>query len=413
MSSEGYPPDWDTRRKEVYQRDDHTCQNCGVKGGQEGRAELHAHHIVPKSKGGTHKKSNLKTICKECHNAIHGDSMARSVDVEQNTQLEYPVDIEKFPYTVSEYVECLNTLAEVQNGFNESAKISDELVEYASAYQELDGNVPDRVERSYTNTKEEANSVISEVQENITTLQDTDYSEFDSSTENELSTFIDVADDLITNIQEYIELVDEMATGEPFTESDYSELQFLSDEISETNISGALSSVSDCLNTEMDQKLAHIDKINHWSDKGFNTIEICPLCESETEHLEYSNDRTGFEFKITRCGSCKAEWVVEDRIITMTNNSDGIEEVSLDPVVWTRIRKDESEMHKKVGYYQNLSNNLVRKRKTMVYASAGIFPLSAILALIYQSLGLFFAGAAISVIILVTGPNLLNYQMKS
>jgi hypothetical protein len=56
---------------------------------------------------------------------------------------------------------------------------------------------------------------------------------------------------------------------------------------------------------------------------------------------------------------------------------------------------------------------LVGKRKTMVYASAGIFPLSAILALIYQSLGLFFAGAAISVIILVTGPNLLNYQMKS
>lgn len=74
--SKGYPSDWDSRRESVYQRDDFTCQNCGRKGGPYGDYELHAHHVVPKSKGGTHKKSNLKTLCKQCHNAIHGSKSA-------------------------------------------------------------------------------------------------------------------------------------------------------------------------------------------------------------------------------------------------------------------------------------------------------------------------------------------------
>jgi ribosomal protein L37AE/L43A len=71
-----YPTDWNSRRKEVYKRDNYTCQNCGAQGGNRGNAELHAHHIVPKSKGGTHQISNLKTICSKCHKAVHGSSMA-------------------------------------------------------------------------------------------------------------------------------------------------------------------------------------------------------------------------------------------------------------------------------------------------------------------------------------------------
>jgi hypothetical protein len=71
-----YPSDWDSRRKNVYRRDNYTCQNCGAKGGPKGHHELHAHHIVPKSKGGTHKLSNLKTVCSRCHKAIHGNSIA-------------------------------------------------------------------------------------------------------------------------------------------------------------------------------------------------------------------------------------------------------------------------------------------------------------------------------------------------
>jgi hypothetical protein len=71
-----YPSDWRTRRKKVLKRDGYECQNCGVKGGSRGRATLHAHHIVPKSNGGSHKLSNLKTVCHECHKAVHGNVMA-------------------------------------------------------------------------------------------------------------------------------------------------------------------------------------------------------------------------------------------------------------------------------------------------------------------------------------------------
>jgi hypothetical protein len=73
---QGYPSDWDSRRKEVYERDDYTCQNCGAKGGPKGGAELHAHHVVPKANGGTHEISNLQTVCSECHKAVHGDVTA-------------------------------------------------------------------------------------------------------------------------------------------------------------------------------------------------------------------------------------------------------------------------------------------------------------------------------------------------
>jgi len=74
--SNGYPNNWETRRKNIYKRDDHKCQNCGVSGGESRHIELHAHHIVPKSRGGSHQKSNLITLCKDCHNAVHGDITA-------------------------------------------------------------------------------------------------------------------------------------------------------------------------------------------------------------------------------------------------------------------------------------------------------------------------------------------------
>ena len=70
-----YPDDWSSKRREVYKRDNYTCQNCGRKGGPEGNHELHAHHIVPINDGGTHSINNLKTLCNNCHKAIHHDNV--------------------------------------------------------------------------------------------------------------------------------------------------------------------------------------------------------------------------------------------------------------------------------------------------------------------------------------------------
>ena len=36
---------------------------------------LHAHHIRPRDRGGTHKKRNLVSVCRRCHNQIHHGSV--------------------------------------------------------------------------------------------------------------------------------------------------------------------------------------------------------------------------------------------------------------------------------------------------------------------------------------------------
>lgn len=52
-------------RQKVLWRDKYTCQKCGSKD------NLHAHHIRPKSKGGTDTVNNGISLCKDCHNALH------------------------------------------------------------------------------------------------------------------------------------------------------------------------------------------------------------------------------------------------------------------------------------------------------------------------------------------------------
>lgn len=69
-----YPPDWDARRRAVYERDNFTCQNCGTQSGPHAGADgvpLHAHHVVPVSKGGSNATTNLVTLCQECHDLAH------------------------------------------------------------------------------------------------------------------------------------------------------------------------------------------------------------------------------------------------------------------------------------------------------------------------------------------------------
>ncbi|ELZ41618.1 HNH endonuclease [Halorubrum tebenquichense] len=75
---DGYPSDWNSRRKKIYKRDNYRCQECGSLGGKRGNAKLHAHHIKPKSEGGSHRQGNLKTVCKSCHENIHGHGVGGS-----------------------------------------------------------------------------------------------------------------------------------------------------------------------------------------------------------------------------------------------------------------------------------------------------------------------------------------------
>lgn len=61
-----YPPDWDERRNLVIDRDGERCKRCSS------WQNLHLHHKVPLSKGGTNEISNLVLLCRKCHSKQHG-----------------------------------------------------------------------------------------------------------------------------------------------------------------------------------------------------------------------------------------------------------------------------------------------------------------------------------------------------
>lgn len=69
------PDEWDHLRRNVYRRDQYTCQNCGAEGGPHGNTELHPHHLVPKKSGGVDAPRNLITLCPECHADAHEDNL--------------------------------------------------------------------------------------------------------------------------------------------------------------------------------------------------------------------------------------------------------------------------------------------------------------------------------------------------
>jgi len=61
-----YPPDWEERKKDVKERDKHHCSECGSNN------DLHVHHKIPLSKGGSNQISNLILLCASCHSKEHG-----------------------------------------------------------------------------------------------------------------------------------------------------------------------------------------------------------------------------------------------------------------------------------------------------------------------------------------------------
>jgi hypothetical protein len=66
-----YPDGWGEIATLVVQRDDVECRNCGAAGGPRGTAELHVDHQRPRSAGGSDLPDNLRTLCRQCHEARH------------------------------------------------------------------------------------------------------------------------------------------------------------------------------------------------------------------------------------------------------------------------------------------------------------------------------------------------------
>lgn len=61
-----YPADWIERARRIRSRD-RSCQNCGATG-----VPLDVHHIVFLSNYGTNRQENLASLCRPCHEKVHG-----------------------------------------------------------------------------------------------------------------------------------------------------------------------------------------------------------------------------------------------------------------------------------------------------------------------------------------------------
>ena len=68
------PSDWSKRRREVLRRDDYMCRHCERHEDMRG-VSLEVHHIVPRSRGGSHENWNLVTMCRHCHDRAHNGNV--------------------------------------------------------------------------------------------------------------------------------------------------------------------------------------------------------------------------------------------------------------------------------------------------------------------------------------------------
>lgn len=60
--------EWAIIRKQVYERDNYTCQICGIKCSGYNRADkIQCDHIIPERLGGDDSLGNLQTLCMRCH----------------------------------------------------------------------------------------------------------------------------------------------------------------------------------------------------------------------------------------------------------------------------------------------------------------------------------------------------------
>jgi 5-methylcytosine-specific restriction endonuclease McrA len=64
-------------RKNIFLRDDHTCQYCGKRFDAKG---LTCDHIIPRSRGGVTEWTNIVTSCTRC-NLQKGDKLPDEVDM--------------------------------------------------------------------------------------------------------------------------------------------------------------------------------------------------------------------------------------------------------------------------------------------------------------------------------------------
>lgn len=68
------------------------CQNCQIKIDNKQDPEFHPHIILPVSDGGKHSRSNIATLCKECHRCIHQNISKDQISTDKKISATLCVD---------------------------------------------------------------------------------------------------------------------------------------------------------------------------------------------------------------------------------------------------------------------------------------------------------------------------------
>ncbi|WP_336339415.1 HNH endonuclease [Haloarcula brevis] len=377
--SEGYPSDWGSRRKEVYRRDDFTCQNCGAVGGPRGDAELHAHHIVPKSKGGTHNTSNLKTLCKDCHDAIHGNSVAPTADsarpseTSSQAQLQFPLNESRFPYSVADEISCGNQIAntyELVNGVIEAIEELNELFETAQSLPA--DKESDRLSRKIDETVTELDDHLQSLYSELSTF-DEEISWTDSkSTISRYNDFQKAGVELQVVVEEYRATLENLSAGpkDEDLRATLVDLKLLADDL-DAALEDYTEKSEALINRLYGEIASELDRIDsNTTSITPITPDSCPVCTGETTVIRRSIEVTNHSYTLLRCTECDTEWTIDLQNLTVSSGPEGLVGVSMAPTVWKRGANKGFSLPEDLDEFNKLSEIYEREKKRLLGAVA-------------------------------------------
>jgi 5-methylcytosine-specific restriction endonuclease McrA len=90
----------------VLARDEYKCQYCK---GKNKNDKLEVHHIIFQSNGGSDEESNLITLCKTCHDAIHNGSIILKKTGKIKGQLKHATQMNSIRQQLLKCVDCEET----------------------------------------------------------------------------------------------------------------------------------------------------------------------------------------------------------------------------------------------------------------------------------------------------------------
>jgi 5-methylcytosine-specific restriction endonuclease McrA len=90
----------------ILARDGHECKKCKGKA-KDSKKEVH--HIIWRSRGGGDEPENLVTLCKSCHDGVHGGTVRLSLKGKEKGQLKHATQMNAIRSQLLKRAECRET----------------------------------------------------------------------------------------------------------------------------------------------------------------------------------------------------------------------------------------------------------------------------------------------------------------